>query len=77
MTVHKSQGSEYDQVLVALPEAGNRLLTKETLYTAITRARDFAGICGTPDVFLESVSRKIDRESGLALRLKALAIPPA
>ena len=75
MTVHKSQGSEYDQVLVALPEAGNRLLTKETLYTAITRARDFAGICGAPEVFLEAVSRRIERESGLALRLRALASP--
>ncbi len=65
MTVHKSQGSEYDQVLLVLPEAGNRLLYKETLYTALTRARFFAGIYGPREVFLEAVGRKVVRESGL------------
>lgn len=65
MTVHKSQGSEYDQVLLVLPEAGNRLLYKETLYTALTRARYFAGIYGPKEVFLEAVGRKVIRESGL------------
>ncbi len=66
MTVHKSQGSEYDQALVVLPEAGNRLLAKETLYTALTRARHFAGIYGSPEVFREAIGRKAVRESGLA-----------
>jgi exodeoxyribonuclease V alpha subunit len=65
MTVHKSQGSEYDYALVVLPEAGNRLLYKETLYTALTRARLFAGIYGPRETFLEAVSRKVVRESGL------------
>jgi exodeoxyribonuclease V alpha subunit len=78
-TVHKAQGSEYDQVLVVLPEAGNRLLFKETLYTAITRARHFAGIYGPREVFLEAAGRKVDRESGLAEFLSgaAEASPPA
>jgi ATP-dependent exoDNAse (exonuclease V) alpha subunit len=72
MTVHKSQGSEYDQALVVLPESGNRLLYKETLYTALTRARYFAGIYGPAEVFLEAVARKVVRESGLPDYLGAL-----
>jgi exodeoxyribonuclease V alpha subunit len=72
-TVHKAQGSEYDQVLVILPEAGNRLLFKETLYTAITRARHFAGIYGPREVFLEAAGTKVARESGLAEFLAAAA----
>lgn len=73
MTVHKSQGSEYDQVLLVLPEAGNRLLFKETLYTALTRARRYAAIYGPPEVFLEASGRRIERESGLAGYLAAPA----
>jgi exodeoxyribonuclease V alpha subunit len=64
-TVHKAQGSEYDQVMIVLPEAGNRLLFKETLYTALTRARQFVGLYGPSEVFLEAVGRKVERESGL------------
>ncbi|HKP97308.1 MAG TPA: AAA family ATPase [Fibrobacteria bacterium] len=75
MTVHKSQGSEYDQALLVLPESGNRLLYKETLYTALTRARHFAGIYGPADVFQEAVARKVVRESGLPGYLGALARP--
>jgi exodeoxyribonuclease V alpha subunit len=71
MTIHKSQGSEYDQVLVVLPEAGNRLLFKETLYTAVTRARHFAGLYGPEAVFREAVGRKVVRESGLPAYLAA------
>lgn len=74
-TIHKAQGSEYDQVLLILPEAGNRLLFKETLYTAITRARFFAGVYGPREVFLEAVGRKVVRESGLREFLSA-QVPP-
>ena len=63
-TVHKAQGSEYDQVLILLPEAGNRLLLKETLYTAITRARRFAGLYGPRETFLEAVGRRIGARIG-------------
>jgi hypothetical protein len=72
MTIHKSQGSEYDYALVVLPEPGNRLLYKETLYTALTRARLFAGIYGPETTFLEAVARNVVRESGLAESLGAL-----
>jgi exodeoxyribonuclease V alpha subunit len=75
MTIHKSQGSEYDQILLVLPEGGNRLLFKETLYTAITRARHFAGIYGPVEVFREAIARKVIRESGLAEYLSP-APPP-
>jgi exodeoxyribonuclease V alpha subunit len=74
-TVHKAQGSEYDQILLVLPEAGNRLLFKETLYTALTRARHFAGIYGPEAVFREAVGRKVIRESGLPAYLAAARAP--
>lgn len=68
LTVHKSQGSEYAQVLLLVPPTGGRrLLTKEMIYTAITRAKDLAILCGTRDVLQLAISRRILRESGLPL----------
>jgi exodeoxyribonuclease V alpha subunit len=68
MTVHKSQGSEYDEVLLALPpEGAQRLLNRQLLYTAITRARHLAVICGTKAVLRAALSRSLDRASGLNL----------
>ena len=66
LTVHKSQGSEYAHVMVVLPPTGGkRLLTKELVYTAITRAKSLAVICSTKEVLKFAISRKIIRESGL------------
>jgi exodeoxyribonuclease V alpha subunit len=66
LTVHKSQGSEYDNVMVVLPPTGaRRLLTKELLYTAVTRAKSLAVICGARDVVQAAIGRRIVRESGL------------
>ena len=66
LTVHKSQGSEYANVMVVLPPTGGkRLLTKELIYTAITRAKSLAVICGTKDVLRFAIGRRIVRESGL------------
>lgn len=66
LTVHKSQGSEYGQVLFVLPpEGGKRLLTKEMVYTAITRAKELAVICAPADVLRFAISRRVDRESAL------------
>lgn len=68
ITVHKSQGSEYDSVLLALPQdASNRLQSKEIVYTALTRARYFAAIYGSRDVLRAAVSRRVERQSGLKL----------
>jgi exodeoxyribonuclease V alpha subunit len=68
LTVHKSQGSEYGQVLLVLPpEGGKRLLTKEMVYTGITRARELVVICAATDVLRFAIGRRIERESALLL----------
>lgn len=69
MTVHKAQGSEHDAVAVVLPETTTKVLTRELLYTAVTRPRKRVTIFGSIDVFREAVSRPIVRASGLAERL--------
>ncbi len=67
MTVHKSQGSEFDTVLLVLPEdETQRLLTREIVYTGITRAKKRIIIYGTESVLNRALERKIDRQSGLA-----------
>ncbi len=64
-TVHKSQGSEYDDVLFVLPETDAPLLTRELLYTAVTRARRRVLLWGRPEVLEKAVARRIVRHSGL------------
>ncbi|RVW06005.1 exodeoxyribonuclease V subunit alpha [Rhodococcus spongiicola] len=65
MTIHRSQGSQYHRVSVILPDAGSSLLTRELLYTAITRARTHVRIVGTEDAVREGVERQVSRASGL------------
>jgi exodeoxyribonuclease V alpha subunit len=66
LTVHKSQGSEYDEVLLVLPpEGGRRLLTKEMIYTGVTRARRRVVIVGGREVLRSAVARRVERESAL------------
>ena len=65
MTVHKSQGSEFDRVLLILPDRESPVLTRELLYTGITRARKSVQIWGTEKVFRCAVSRPTRRASGL------------
>jgi exodeoxyribonuclease V alpha subunit len=65
MTVHKSQGSEFDHVLLMLPEQHVPVLTRELVYTGITRARERVEVWGTQNVFLEAVRRPTQRASGL------------
>lgn len=65
MTVHKSQGSEFDRVLLMLPESDSRVLSRELVYTGITRAKAYVDIWGNEEVFLAAVSRRINRTSGL------------
>jgi exodeoxyribonuclease V alpha subunit len=67
VTVHKSQGSEYNRVLLVLPpDGGRRLLTKEILYTGVTRAKDLVLLYGSKDNLRSALLRKIERTSGLA-----------
>lgn len=68
MTVHKSQGSEFAHTALVLPDALNPVLTKELIYTGITRARDwFSLIEPRQGVFEQAVERKVKRISGLML----------
>ena len=70
MTVHKSQGSEFSHTALVLPEALNPVLTKELVYTAITRAKHrFSLIEPRAGVFEGAVQRKVKRLSGLMLEL--------
>ena len=72
MTVHKSQGSEFDGVLVLLPEHRSRVLTRELLYTGITRARHHVAISAPADVLAATIAAATHRHSGLVARLRAL-----
>lgn len=69
MTVHKAQGSEFDHVDLVLPDADSRVLTRELLYTALTRARAGVVVYGSPEVFAAAAGRRTHRLSGLAERL--------
>ncbi|GFE62212.1 exodeoxyribonuclease V subunit alpha [Geobacter sp. AOG2] len=69
LTVHKSQGSEFDKVLLILPERLSEAFSRELLYTALTRARAHVEIWGTEEVFRRAVERRTARGSGLRERL--------
>jgi exodeoxyribonuclease V alpha subunit len=69
ITVHKSQGSEFDHVLVVLPEKESPVVTRELLYTALTRARRGVLLVGTDDVIRKGVETPTERGSGLGERL--------
>ncbi|MFC4160243.1 exodeoxyribonuclease V subunit alpha [Chitinimonas lacunae] len=69
MTVHQSQGSEFDEVLLILPDEDSPVLTRSLIYTAITRARRRAEIWGRPDVLARGIERGTRRVSGLGERL--------
>ena len=65
MTIHKSQGSEFERVMVILPDHDTPLLTRELIYTAVTRARRSLVIHADPELLRVAVSRRIQRSSGL------------
>jgi exodeoxyribonuclease V alpha subunit len=65
MTVHKSQGSEFDEVAVVLPRKATDLVTRELLYTAVTRAKSAVIIQGTRDDVVAAIGRRTVRSSGL------------
>ncbi|MDN0074858.1 exodeoxyribonuclease V subunit alpha [Crenobacter sp. SG2303] len=73
MTVHKSQGSEFDEVWMLLPGGDSQVLDRALLYTAITRAKREFRLCGEPATLSEAVGRVLPRHSGLAERLWATA----
>ncbi|MES9899234.1 MAG: exodeoxyribonuclease V subunit alpha [Sedimenticola sp.] len=65
MTVHKSQGSEFDRVLLALPADDSALLSRELLYTGVTRARRQVALVADIDLLPEVIGRRVRRPSGL------------
>jgi len=69
MTIHKSQGSEFDTAWLLLPHAESRVLTRELLYTAVTRARRRLHVYGSIESWRGGVERMVERQSGLADRL--------
>ena len=76
MTVHKSQGSEFDEVLLALPEQPSPLLTRSLFYTGITRAKRKVEIWALPSRLLEAVTTRAERAAGLAQRLVSQGAAP-
>jgi exodeoxyribonuclease V alpha subunit len=65
VTVHKSQGSECDRARIVLPEPGHPLLARETLYTAVTRAREAVQVHAAEAAFREAVRNRLLRPGGL------------
>lgn len=65
LTVHKAQGSEYEHVALVLPEQDHPLLTREILYTALTRARRSVAVLGDPALLALGAARPLQREGGL------------
>jgi len=69
-TIHKSQGSEYDHVVVVLPDRTSPLLTRQLLYTAVTRARTGVTVVGSAAVIEQAITTQVARASGLTARLQ-------
>ena len=73
MTIHKSQGSEFGEVLVLLPDTTDvPILTRELLYTAVSRAKQKVYVQGTPEVILLAAERLVERASGIAARFREI-----
>ena len=73
MTVHKSQGSQFGTAAVVLPGTDSPILTRELLYTAVTRAQENLIVVGTEAAVRAAVARPISRASALRTRLWATA----
>ncbi len=76
ITIHRSQGSEYDGVVIALPASVSPVLSRELLYTAITRARTKVAIVSSEASLRAAVARQVRRASGLRERIEAAGMLP-
>lgn len=78
MTIHKSQGSEFDRVAIVLPEQASRVLSRELIYTGVTRARRQAALYAPWPVIASAIARPTQRDGGLTDRLReVVATMPA
>ena len=75
LTVHKAQGSEFDRVLLALPDNDARVLGRELLYTGITRCRSALELWAREDMLRIAIERRGQRDSGLSARFTPNIIP--
>ena len=71
ITIHKAQGSQFGRVVVCLPDPGSPVLTRELLYTAVTRAQQQLTVVGTEAAVRAAVARPVARASGLTEALGA------
>jgi exodeoxyribonuclease V alpha subunit len=69
LTVHKSQGSEFEHAVLVLPSVFGRVLSRELVYTAITRARERVEVIGARAVLAQAIATPTQRDSGLAARI--------
>ncbi|WP_218509724.1 exodeoxyribonuclease V subunit alpha [Variovorax sp. dw_308] len=75
MTVHKSQGSEFTHTALLLPERPSPIVTRELVYTGITRARHWFTLAAAPQLLQAAIARRVDRVGGLAGKLAASVAP--
>ena len=75
LTIHRSQGSQFTRVTVVLPPAESHLGTRETVYTALSRATDHVRVIGSSAALLAAVARPAARATGLPQRLQSVATP--
>lgn len=73
MTIHKSQGSEFDHVMLVLPDFYSKILTKELLYTGITRAKKQLTLIGTPRIIKTTIGNHTERFSGIGAQLNRMS----
>ena len=69
LTVHRSQGSEYDNVLLVLPSEESQVVTRELIYTGVTRAKEHCTVVANLQQFSKAISKKVNRFSGLSERI--------
>ncbi len=74
-TVHKAQGSEFDGVMIMLPSRESRVVTRELLYTGVTRARSSVVLAAGADVLRAGIATQMRRASGLIARCESIATP--
>jgi exodeoxyribonuclease V alpha subunit len=71
MTVHKAQGSEFDSIAIILPEKPVAVLTRELIYTAVSRSRASVVLVGNESTFNHAIASRVERFSGLAEGIRA------
>ena len=76
MTVHRAQGSQFAEVTVLLPFAASPLATRQTFYTAITRASSVVRLIGSADAVRACITRRAARATGLRDRLAGRLVSP-